>query len=353
MDFKSIKMSLYIISTAGWPENKNNKWQRVFDEIKKISPDYIVTISNTEYDIEIIFKDLFDKLQRWLELNNKLMTVITPQFDGIYLRKNIITEKSFGMVTDCTHQLLHNNYHTSLSIIPDLKNIEVSNFEKLYTCYNNNAKTHRIKLIDELAKENLLDDGIVTFRYPENINWKYHSGIRLVDEDDYTIHSKPNYHPNAFPMQFYKGLFDITCETSFEYTHITEKTLKNIILFKPFLSLSCKKFHKEYIQNYFGFKLYDELFDYSFDDHDSLDKRIFGIIENTKKLKKLNIHERYELYKSIVPKLIYNKNRLIELLYDKKKIIPKCLQFLTKENHIIYGTHDSLITHMHSMGWIT
>ena len=93
MDFKSIKMSLYIISTAGWPENKNNKWQRVFDEIKKISPDYIVTISNTEYDIEIIFKDLFDKLQRWLELNNKLMTVLTPQFDGIYLRKNIITEK--------------------------------------------------------------------------------------------------------------------------------------------------------------------------------------------------------------------------------------------------------------------
>jgi hypothetical protein len=74
------------------------------------------------------------------------------------------------------------------------------------------------------------------------------------------------------PVEYMMGSFDIAVETITDYFFVTEKTLRPIMSEKPFMVFSCQNYHKKLSEKY-GFKLYDELIDYSFDSIPELDKR--------------------------------------------------------------------------------
>ena len=256
-----------------------------------------------------------------------------------------------GLIKNRPDQFLLNSYYLPNSVAPYFGNLNEKHFEVLYTCYNNNVPLHRGLMVDSLFREDLLSEGIVTLHRPERYMWKYHDGSKLFDEPDYVIHSAPQYDPTQFPRSFYKGFFDIVGESHSKYVHLTEKTLKSIVMFKPFLVNGCKGFH-EYLFDFIGLKPYTELFDYSFDSCDSMGDRVEGIIDNVKRLSNLTIPERHQLYKDILPKLVYNKSKLVEILYDKKKIVPKSLQCLMDgDTHHVYG-YSYILLHMQQMGWI-
>ena len=96
---------------------------------------------------------------------------------------------------------------------------------------------------------------------------------------------------------------------------ITEKTFKNVLISQPFICFSSKN-HNKSLTN-FGFVLYDEIIDYSFDSENELEKRIDGIIKNLNTLK----NENYHTIKSPIVnnKLLLNYyNLLIKELYNNK-----------------------------------
>ena len=85
---------------------------------------------------------------------------------------------------------------------------------------------------------------------------------------------------------------------------ISEKTVMPLLYKKPFIALA-KVGHHAFLQQY-GFKLYDELFDYSFDLIEDLQERINAIVNMTEKICHMSYDEMLEMKELLAPKLEYN-----------------------------------------------
>ncbi len=336
-----------------FPHQDNDKWDAIIDEISVINPDKIIILSSTEVAVENIYKPFFDKVVPYLDRTNKIVNVITPH------RKEIIGrfhyEKTYGNIMAALPNFLCSAnsptyWDFGSAAVPPYK--EYLQFFYLYSCYNVRVTESRVKMVDALAREQLIDRGMVTFHYPERADWKYYDGKVRSDEATYSKESHDHF---RYPASFQKCFVDIVCETWHEPEkfHVTEKTLRSIAFFKPFLVLSCKGFYKEYLCKYFGLEIYNEIFDYSFDDKDLLEDRIDGIVENIKRLETLSPNQLQSLYVSLIPKLIRNKAKLVEILYDKNKIVPDAFKFMLTDTDVtLYGmTENSLFGYMYKMGW--
>ena len=339
-----------------FPHQDNEKWDSIIEEIKIINPDRIIIFSSTECAAENIYEPFYDKVLPYLEETNKIVNVITPHLENTYIRNpRFICERTYGNVMAAFPNFISSanvpeNWDFGFGAVPPYKNY--LQFPYLYSCYNVRVSESRVKMVDALAREQLIERGMVTFHYPERVEWKYYDGKVRSDEIAYSKESSDHF---RYPASFQKCFVDIVCETWYEpgKFHATEKTLRSIAFFKPFLVLSCKGFYTDYLCEYFRLELYDELFDYSFDTKDLLEDRIDGIIDNIKRFKALNQNELKNLYISIIPKLIRNKSKLVEILYNKDKVVPDAFKFMFHDDDVtLYGmTENSLFEYMYRMGW--
>ena len=80
---------------------------------------------------------------------------------------------------------------------------------------------------------------------------------------------------------------------------------------KPFLVVGAKGFHQHLVR--LGFQLYDEIFDYSFDEEDTDEARCEGIAKNIKKISNLSTPELRNLYNILLSKLKFNKLLALKL----------------------------------------
>ena len=115
-----------------------------------------------------------------------------------------------------------------------------------------------------------------------------------------------------------KQAVQLISESSIDYFFLSDKTVKPLLFKQLFLVHGCVGFHT-YLQNHFGFKLYDELFDYDFDLNPNSEYRARQVIKQLK-----NLQEKYPspkewkiMYESVKEKLTYNQKRCYELLKDK------------------------------------
>lgn len=326
-------------------------------QIIEANPDKIICWCAEEFAYYEIFNPLFDLLEEWAISNNKTANLITTNKSG-YIRSWVTAEPTHGLVYG--FMFAHKISYSDLSKEENFISInnehppQKINPNKLFTCYNHNYAEPRGRLVDLLAKNRLVDSNIVTFHYPEKYNWVYHNGSRLVDEEDFIL-NKPDtlFLPNIIPENQTSAFMDVVTESRYdpgEY-FITEKTLKSVMLFRPFLTLSCQGFH-QYLVDRFEFKLYDEIFDYGFDNKELVEDRINGIINNIKQIKK-DFKKLNQLYDAIRPKLMHNKNRIEEIFATKELIVPQSLKFLMEDDVTIVGnTYGDLPTYMRIMGWM-
>ena len=318
-------LRVYMLPVAHCSYNFDHEISR----IQELNPDKIICWCSQELEYEYVFGDFFNKIHPWLESKNKIINLVTPHLDNVYVRPNVIAERTYGYLPEYMFSAFFGNFNYG-SIINQATSypVDFSEIDKLFTCYNNNYRDERAMLVDTLARDNLLSSGITTFKNPERYRWAYHDGSRLFDEEDFELHN--GYSPNYFPKSFFRSLFDVVPESRYdpgEY-FLTEKTLKSIMSFKPFMAFSATGYQKEYLENYFGLKPYDELFDYGFDSELSLTGRIEGIVANVKRLNQISLQELLDLRRRLIPKLIYNKSQVINLFFNKEKIIPNCAKFL-------------------------
>ena len=106
----------------------------------------------------------------------------------------------------------------------------------------------------------------------------------------------------------------IAIETRINVNSVTEKTYKPIIAKLPFLVLGPQNMTKTLTD--LGFKLYDEVFDYSFDRYAYVDDRIKVLVEELKRLSTTNLSEIHDILK---PKLEYNRKVFLEMSEDKSE----------------------------------
>lgn len=183
--------------------------------------------------------------------------------------------------------------------------VTVKNLEKIFLSLNTRPHTHRCKFIDYVKKHNLMEFGDISWHFTENpsYEWKYWSPKVMTLDDEY----KKNLNSyQTIPIQFNTTFMSLISESTLKSHFITEKTWMPVFFKKPFLIWGPSGIHEKFKS--LGFKLYDDVFDYSFDSVDDDNTRLDMLMEEVKKLKNRNLND---LRKSILDVIEFNYNHAI------------------------------------------
>ena len=119
---------------------------------------------------------------------------------------------------------------------------------------------------------------------------------------------------NTFKSElFLDSCINIVTETSFQFNEIflSEKILKPIVMYQPFIVLSGAFYLKRLKE--IGFKTFDEFWDESYDLIEDFQKRYDKILLLILELNSKSIEELNDLYKRLKDICIYNRNHLINM----------------------------------------
>lgn len=306
------------------------------EKIIESNPDSIILWCDVEYEAEAIFKLFIDVITDYAESNNKTITILYPG-PSRKVTENIFLEKTYGYYIINSNMVIDNNSHRNFDNIHH-------EADKLYTLYANRGSPERVKIIDTLAREDMLGEGVVTFhgaRTHSQPNWQYHDGSKLSDENNFTLSSIGEGCPQYFPKSFFRGFVDVVCESRVDNGEFfaTEKTAKSIIALKPFLALSSQHYHR-YLMDEYGILPYSEIFDYSFDKCPDINDRIEGIVQNLQRLKSMN---KNDVHSRLLDKMVHNKNQFSNYGTGYDNMVPKSLKFVFTEPYELLGDVEATV----------
>ena len=201
--------------------------------------------------------------------------------------------------------------------------------DKAFVFLNNRITLYRSQLIDNMAKHKLLDHGYTSWlkKFDEGFydnEFKYfdNSVITLKDYNSNTVLNE-----EIAEQSYFNGFVNIITEGDVNFKDISEKTFYSILHKKPFLILGSTSIHQTLKD--LGFKLYDNIFDYTFDSEHNINIRIEGIIQN---LKSILDNDYEKLYNSCSEIAEFNYNRYVEILSESDIIEKKFLDYLKLDN---------------------
>ena len=228
-----------------------------------------------------------------------------------------------------------------------LKNYKIPNrtYNYLFISMNNLPRTHRCYLIDSIKKYNLDVGSAITWYHADvEYNWKHWKPVQLsLSDKKYINYYKSNQIDKQLvpsihnvPLEFFQSYFSLVSESSIEHCFLTEKTAIPLFLEQPFIVQGARGFH-QFLKS-LGFELYDEIFDYSFDNLDCFISRTDKIIENIQNLKSKNIDN---LKDQLIKKAKRNRIKALEVAANKN-LVPKIV-LNTNYSKNIYSNELALI----------
>jgi hypothetical protein len=212
--------------------------------------------------------------------------------------------------------------------------------DKLYLNLNHHERLHRAMLLDYLCKFDLFDYGINTWKDSESLfDFNFFKKRKLVYDDFY---DKPVDVPQRiFSEKLYNtpNLIDIVGETCptlgdvdgfyklrKEIIFHTEKTFKSILFGKLFLVLGAKGQNMNLSK--YGFGLYGGVFDYEFDEANSVLLRCLGIIDNLYTIKNKDFGKVRD---EMIGLSMSNIDTATAIVYNDE-YIPRDLKIIIEEN---------------------
>ena len=187
----------------------------------------------------------------------------------------------------------------------------------LVTSLNASPHRHRCLLLDNLHKRNLLNNNNFSWtqlstKFEQNYKFKYWEE-KITEIDEHFITS--NHHYANVPKSQFESVFNVVSETTRDTLFWTEKTFIPIAMGKPFILVGAKNINRELTK--FGFKLYDEVIDYSkFDDYLDYNYRVDGLCAE---LDRLNNSKNFKKMISVLePTIIHNYNTFHSLYKSSK-----------------------------------
>lgn len=194
--------------------------------------------------------------------------------------------------------------------------------EKYFTCYNRNTRPHRVILLHYLKEKGLLDSNYYSFfdskydrrsynqMYPFNF---YNVTVKenLLEDPDLV---NENYY--SYDHAFTSTAFQLVTETTDSHIFLTEKTFFPILAKKPFITFGAQ--YTNTILKDFGFKLYDKVFDYSFDEIEDTVERAKKITEEINRI--TSVYTPSQIYEELKSTVEYNYAVAIDILKNEKFI---------------------------------
>jgi hypothetical protein len=195
-------------------------------------------------------------------------------------------------------------------------NIIDLDFEYDFICMNNRGHRHRCRLIDELSREELIDKGVVT--WVDCLNEANYYKFNHFDNRKITLSDNFDTRLDSFilPQEFHKSFFHLVTECNEETFVLSEKTAKVLLFKKFFIVQGSTGFHQRL--KGLGFKLFDNLIDYSFDLEPDRNLRTKKIVESLKCI--INIKDKKAAFESIQSVLEHNYKRCLEIMNDPKHV---------------------------------
>ena len=182
-----------------------------------------------------------------------------------------------------------------------------TNFSKLFVSQNGRPHPHRCFFMDTIAEYNLVDSGYITWRGDEE--WEIGSSNPVGYPFKYwtpEIIRPDGGLGNAHCIPQYSDAFmDLISESTPDSHYFTEKSARPIVNLRPFLVQSGQYSHAR-LRDDFGYAMYDEIFDYSFDSEPNEYTRTRGLMEQVAQYRDASKEDLYEMYQLIFPKVVNN-----------------------------------------------
>lgn len=331
-----------------WDLEGFNNFKSLLDQNVELSKIILVNGGEWEYSAVVAGEDraVFSLLKIAKQKNLKLEIVVGSTLESTLL----IDSKKYSnfQIHYWETYWLSNTYYTQTELREDQissSNLDINvettleHIDFKIISLANRPHEHRCLMMDLLAKYNLIEDNAVSWHEEsysnENVGdlltsvyrgyqYKFWQPKILKLQDYYSSTRNQDLLPKEYANSFCQLVMESTIHTSF----ITEKTCMPLFYMKPFIVASCKHFHK--ILKRMGFKLYDELFNYSFDSIHDVESRFEQIAINLEKINQMSVEELKSLNDSIYDKLLYNRNHAI-MLSTKLSKQPKILHEIYEE----------------------
>ena len=226
--------------------------------------------------------------------------------------------------------------------------------EFLFMIHNRALKSHRLGILCLLKKYNILDDVdwsllrahqiknlitskgfIVDWFFKDVFNEEVQESLK--DEVDYFSNfkiKKSKYendynfdegghrydHNDSYKVKTYSNSYvNITTETNFVspyIVHITEKTFTPFNFYQIPIFVATYQ-HVKYLRDMYGFDMFDDLVNHSYDNEIDNGKRLFMIADEIRRLNE-NPQIVKDFYKNNEERFIKNRNIIFEILNDKR-----------------------------------
>lgn len=293
-------------------------------------PDEIYIMAPEEVTPSCVYSDRSYSNQRKVIQNYKMLVEFVQQH-------NIILYVILGQPHDDrynqTPTFFWNDYFMFSVAHQQLPLPEYTAPTKPFISLNGRVTTTRCRFVDHFYKYGLFNKGYFSFSNNgyanpnfECYNWKYWNKPELFFLDDLSTMEENNLNPNfTIPPQYFDSVFSFGSETKEHLVFVTEKTYLPIYFKKPFL-LYAAKGQYAYLKSQ-GFKLFENLIDYSFDNIDTHYARADAITYQMKRLSEMNIDTLIENTREVCD---YNYNVMMEKIKIKnidnniKRIISIC-----------------------------
>ena len=329
-----------IIDFNIWHNNTLDRADRFMENAGRVSK--IIYNGATEFDSNTINGSVekFNELVEFAKIHNiefDLITASASDNTHINVDKHVNTYywTTFWFSMALARLSVSPNYQANNSICLDVEDIRVSEKTPIrysYISMNKAPKLHRAKMMDMLAKHDIIDKGVVIWReLNDSYQFEYwNQQIMLRDQVDGFKSQE------TLPLEYTLSFMQLVPETDDIAFTITEKTAMPLFFNKPFLVAGSMNFHKKLQE--LGFKLYDELFDYSFDSEPDTKTRYDLIAQNIKRYTDKSPTVLKELYNSVFEKCMYNKQIILKLATNSN-LVPKPWQKLVN-HHVLNKIQD-------------
>lgn len=202
---------------------------------------------------------------------------------------------------------------------------------KLFTSLNGRPHPWRCEFIDTMYAHNLFDVGYISWHELDHDNdvyeyeWKHWTPQKMSFDINWerTDGMKDLYLP---PNEFKTSAISLVSESNTRCLFYTEKTFVPIFHKRPFVIYGAP-YANTYLEK-LGFKIFDNLIDYSFDNILDDSKRCQAYFKEVAKLKEIPYNEIVEM---LQPRVEHNFARMLDII-ENKEYIPDIWNNITRDN---------------------
>ena len=217
--------------------------------------------------------------------------------------------------------------------------------EKKFTCLNGAYRASRIKIVSELFRNGLDKDGYIScignYGEPPRDSGDYgevdkdlikyymdsvYPRLPIVIDMEKDMELIEPYITRSYVHEMYtNSYFNIVTSTAYNWDResimdnsvfLTEHIYKPIFGMQPFIVVT-NSGYLDFLRE-LEFETFPEFFDESYDEIENPIERMNTIVKEIKKICSLSLEELHDRYYNIFAKLEHNRNRLIEMVNDRK-----------------------------------